>query len=124
LTGSGSGSGFFTSSNESFCFISFSALGSELEEYIGILRAFRDIFLMESKLGRILVAFYYQHSPSLVHFISRHGYLREVVQMGLVPLVTIAYLALYTSPVEKAILFVLVNGMVIAGRLAIRRSIR
>lgn len=121
---SGSSNGFFPSSNESFCFISFSTLGSELEEYIGLLRTFRDIFLMESKLGRRLVAFHYQHSPSLVHFIARHDFLREVVQMGLVPLVTISYLALYTSPVEKAILFVLVNGMVIAGRLAIRRSFR
>ena len=121
---SGSGSGFFPNSNESFCFISFSALGSEVEEYIGMLRTFRDVFLMESKPGRMLVAFYYRHSPALVQFISRHDFLREVVQMGLVPLVTIFYLAFYTSPVEKAILFFLVNGLMIAGRLARRRSFR
>lgn len=47
-----------------------------------------------------------------------------VSQMGLVLLVAISYIALYISPVEKTFLFVLVNGMVIAGCLAIRRSIR
>jgi len=99
-------------------------LGSELEDYIGMLRTFRDIFLMESKPGRMLVAFYYQHSPSLVPFIARHDFLREVVQMGLVPLVTIAYLALYTSSAEKAFLLVLLNGMVIARWLKMRRSLR
>jgi len=121
---SGSSSGFFSSSNESFCFISFSTLGSELEDYIGMLRTFRDIFLMESKPGRMLVAFYYQHSPSLVHFIARHDFLREVVQMGLVPLVTISYLALYTSSAEKAFLLVLLNGMGIGRWLKMRRSLR
>ncbi|MDI6755176.1 MAG: hypothetical protein QME78_12380, partial [Thermodesulfobacteriota bacterium] len=50
--------------------------------------------------------------------------LGEVSQMGLVLLVAISYMALYISPVEKTFLFVLVNGMVIAGCLAIRRSIR
>ena len=120
----GSGSGFFSSSNESFCFISFSTLGSEFEEYIGMLRTFRDIFLMESKPGKTLVAFYYRHSPAMVDFIARHDFLREVVQMGLVPLVTISYLALYTSPVEKAFFFLMLTGIVIARRLKIRRSLR
>ena len=121
---SGSSGGFFSSTNESYCFISFSTFGSELEEYIGMLRTFRDIFLMESTLGRTLVDFYYQHSPSLVHFIARHDFLRGVVQMGLVPLVTISYLALYTSPDEKAFLFVLLTGMGITRWLMMRRSLR
>jgi len=121
---SGNSGGFFSSTNESYCFISFSTLGSELEDYVGMLRTFRDIFLMESKLGRMLVAFYYQHSPSLVHFIARHDFFKEVVQMGLVPLVTISYLALYTSPAEKAFFFVLLTGIGIARWLKMRRSFR
>jgi hypothetical protein len=120
----GNGSGFLSGTEGAFCFISFSALGSELEPYIGVLRAFRDIFLMESKLGRSLVSFYYQHSPSLVHFIARHEFLKQVVQVGLVPLVIISYLALHTSPVEKAFFFALLSGFVIARRLMTRRSFR
>ncbi|MDI6755178.1 MAG: choice-of-anchor D domain-containing protein [Thermodesulfobacteriota bacterium] len=121
---SGSSSGFFSSTHESYCFISFSTLGSELAKYIGMLRTFRDIFLMESKPGRMLVDFYYQHSPLLVHFIAGHDFLREVVQMGLAPLVTISYLALYTSPTEKAFFFVLLTGIGIARWLKMRRSLR
>ncbi len=120
----GSGSGFAPGANESYCFISFSALGSELEEYLGILRSFRDIFLMESEPGRMLVALYYRHSPSLVHFIARHDFLREVVQLGLVPLVIISYLALQTSPAEKTLFFALLTGLVIVRRLKMRRSFR
>ncbi len=120
----GSGSGFAPGTNESYCFISFSALGSELEEYLGILRSFRDIFLMESRPGRMLVALYYRHSPSLVRFVARHDFLREVVQLGLVPLVIISYLALQTSPAEKTFFFALLNGLVIARRLKMRRSFR
>jgi len=122
LTGSGSGSGFFAGSNESYCFISFSVLGSELEEYLGILRTFRDIFLMESKLGRMLVTLYYRHSPTLIRFIARHDSLREVVQVGLIPLVILSSLALQTSPAEKTFFFALLTGLVIARRLKMRRS--
>jgi hypothetical protein len=120
----GTGSGFSPGTNESYCFISFSTLGSELEEYIGMLRTFRDIFLMESKLGRMAVALYYRQSSTLVHFIARHDFLREVVQVGLIPLVILSYLALHTSPAEKAFFFALLTGFVIARWLMMRRSFR
>jgi hypothetical protein len=121
---SGNGSGLLPGTNESYCFISFSALGSGLEQYMGVLRAFRDIFLMENKVGRTLVAFYYQHSPSLVQFIAENDSWRELVQMGLVPLVAVSYLALYTSPTEKAFFFFLLSGIMIARWLMMRRSFR
>ncbi len=121
---SGNGSGFLSGTNESYCFISFSALGSELEQYIGVLRAFRDTFLMESKMGRSMVNLYYQLSPSLVQFIAKHDYLKEIVRIGLVPLVAIFYLVLNISPTEKALFYVLLTGILTARWLKIRRSIR
>jgi hypothetical protein len=79
---------------------------------------------MENKVGRTLVAFYYQHSPSLVQFIAENDSWRELVQMGLVPLVAVSYLALYTSPTEKAFFFFLLSGIMIARWLMMRRSFR
>ncbi len=117
-------SGNGTGTNEGYCFISFSALGSQLEGYLDLLRTFRDTFLMESRTGRTLVTLYYRYSPSLVRFIARHDFLREIVQLGLVPLVIISYLALHTSPVEKTFFFSLLTGFVIARRLMTRRSFR
>jgi hypothetical protein len=111
---SGSSSGFSVSSSGSSCFISSLADSSGLGKYVDPIRKFRDAFLLESELGKILVHFYYQNSPSLVDFIARHDFMREVMRMGLVPLAAISYVALYTSPAEKAILFTLMNGAVIA----------
>ncbi len=124
LTGNGSGSGFFSGTNEGYCFISFSTLGSGLEEYLGMLRTFRDVFLMESRMGRRLVILYYRYSPFLVDFVSRHDFLRRVVQVGLIPLLIISYLALHTSPIEKAFFLALLTGFAIARRLMTRRSFR
>jgi hypothetical protein len=111
---SGSSSGFSTSSSGAVCFISSLADGSGLGKYVDLIRKFRDGFLLQSDLGKVLVDFYYQNSPSLVDFIARHDFMREVMRMGLVPLAAISYVALYTSPAEKAILFTLMNGAVIA----------
>jgi len=47
----------------------------------------------------------------------------KAVAFGLVPpLAAIAYMTLYTSPAEKAFLFILMAGMMAAGRRLIRRS--
>jgi hypothetical protein len=121
---SGSSGGFSVSSTGSNCFISFSAAGSGLENYLEILRKFRDVFLLESELGKTLVDFYYQHSPSLAKFVARHDFMKEGVRMGLIPLVALSYVALYTSPVEKALLFALMHGVGLAGFIIRGRSRR
>ena len=110
---SGSSSGFSVSSTGSSCFISSVARGSGLADYLDILRKFRDVFLLQSDLGRTLVDFYYELSPSLANFIARHDFVRKGVYTGLVPLMALSYVALYTSPAEKAFLFTLMNGVVI-----------
>ena len=125
LSGSGTDGAFFISSGStgSSCFISTSTRGSGLEDYLDILREFRDVILLRSRLGETLVGFYYQHSPSLAQVIARHDFLRKALGIGLVPpLVAISYVALYASPAEKAFLLILMTGVMTAGWSVIRRS--
>lgn len=125
LSGSGTEGDIFISSGStgSFCFISTSTRGSGLEDYMDILRKFRDVILLRSPLGQTLVDFYYQHSPGLARVIARHDFLRKAVGVGLVPpLVAVSYVALYASPAEKAFLLILMTGVITAGWSMIRRS--
>ena len=122
LSGTSSGSG--TSTNGSFCLITFVADGSGLERYIEILRKFRDVFLLENRPGKALVGFYYQHSPAPVNFVGRHDFLRKFLGWGLIPLMAIFYIALNTSPSEKALLFALIEGGMIVRFIICRRPNR
>jgi hypothetical protein len=97
--------------------------GTGLEDYLDVLRKFRDLILLRSHLGKRLVDFYYQHSPAMARVIERYDFLRKAVGIALVPpLAAIAYVALYASPAEKAVLLILMMGLVAAGRRLIRRS--
>jgi Abnormal spindle-like microcephaly-assoc'd, ASPM-SPD-2-Hydin len=109
-------------STESFCFISTSVQDSWLEPWVDLLRKFRDTFLLRSDLGRSFVDSYYQNSPAMARFIARHEVLRTGVRLGLVPLVAVSYMALYTSPAEKILVFMFVTGGI--GCLGTRRSRR
>jgi hypothetical protein len=127
LSGSGADGDIFISSGStgSSCFISTSTRGSGLEDYMDILRKFRDVMLLRSHLGQTLVDFYYQHSPALARVLARHEWLRKAVAFSLVPpLAAISYVALYASPVEKAFLLILMTGVMTAGWRLIRRSAR
>jgi hypothetical protein len=117
LNGSGSSSGIIISSGASggFCFISFLASGSWIENYLSMLRKFRDAFLVKSAVGKTLVGFYYRHSPSLAYFMAHHDFLRRLVRIGLIPAVGISWLTLYTSPLEKALLCILIWAGVTIG---------
>jgi hypothetical protein len=119
LSGSGTDGGAFvvSGSSGSFCFISTSTRGTGLEDYLDVLRKFRDFILLRSHLGQTLVDFYYQYSPSLSQLLARHEYLRKAVGFGLVPpLVSIAYVTLHTSPGEKAMLFLLLIAAITSRR--------
>ncbi len=127
LTGSGTDGGIIISSgsNGSSCFISNSTKGTGLEDYLDILRKFRDAVLLNTQVGRTLVGLYYQHSPALNQLFARHDFLRRAVAIGSVPpLAAIAYVSLYASPAEKAILFLLIAGGLAAGRRLSRKSAR
>jgi hypothetical protein len=125
LNGTGTDGGIFigSDSKETFCFFSTSTRGTGLEDYLDVLRKFRDVILLRSPLGKRLVDFYYQHSPAMARVIERNDFLRKAVGIALVPpLAAIAHVTLYTSPAEKAFLLILMAGMMAAGRPLIRRS--
>jgi Cep192 domain 4 len=125
LNGSGTDGGAIVSSGSTgfFCFFSTSVRGTGLEDYLEVLRKFRDTILSRSDPGKRLVDFYYQHSPALARMVAQHDFLRKAMAFGLVPpLAAISYVTLYASPTEKAILFLLMAGAMTGGWRLIRRS--
>jgi hypothetical protein len=102
------------------CFIATAAFGSATEPHVGILRDFRDKYLITNVPGRLFVNTYYKLSPPVAYHISKHELLRRVVRVGLLPLVGSSYLMLHTTAIERAailcfsavgILFVIVFGI-------------
>jgi hypothetical protein len=72
------------------CFIATAACGSDAAEEIKILREFRDEILLPNSLGAEFVSFYYNASPPIADFISKHDVLRVAVREGFVdPIVAI-----------------------------------
>ncbi len=125
LSGNGTDGGIIIGSGSkgSYCFISTSTKGTGLEDYLDVLRKFRDVILLRSHLGKSLVDFYYQYSPALSRGMARHEYLRKAVGIVLVPpLAAISHVALYASPAEKALLLILMTGVISTGWSMIRRS--
>jgi len=62
-----------------------------------ILRDFRDRFLLNNYLGKTFVELYYKYSPPLADFIAKHGNLRTVVRISLLPVVGMSWVALQTG---------------------------
>lgn len=85
----GSGSG---------CFIATATYGSPRENSVGILRVFRDRYLLASAPGRALVKFYYKSSPPLADFISRHESARVFARLMLAPAVLFSSVAINGGP--------------------------
>ena len=61
------------------CFIATAVYGTPLASEIAILRNFRDKFLLKNELGKEFVNFYYQFSPQMADFISKHLLLRKIL---------------------------------------------
>lgn len=76
------------------CFIATAAYGSSMEPKIGVLRAFRHVYLLPNKWGLKAVALYYKYGPYAARFIADKPILRSVVRGLLWPAYGFSYLAL------------------------------
>jgi hypothetical protein len=82
---------------------------------IGILRLFRDEYLITNPLGRILADFYYGLSPPIAEFMGEHPGVKPIVRAGLAPAVAVSTIVVNTSVAEKgAILGLLLLSVALA----------
>jgi len=72
------------------CFIATAAYGTPMANEVRYLRAFRDQYLLASRIGSGLVDWYYRLSPPVASFLRAHESLRSVVRWGLAPLVELS----------------------------------
>ena len=89
------------------CFIATAAFGSYMEKHVKILRDFRDGFLLKSRWGTAFVMAYYKYSPPIADVIARHGILRKIVRIGLMPLIVFGYIVVYIPPFQQTVIFLL-----------------
>ena len=104
------------------CFIATAAYGTPMAEEIGVLREFRDEYLLTNPVGATLVDFYYRVSPPIAQFITEHPSLKPLVRAALLPAVAMSAVAVNTTVNERTIIAVLL-GLVSAALVvwAIRR---
>ncbi len=106
------------------CFIATAAYGSAMEPHVGILRDFRDRYLLKTGVGRALVDAYYRYSPPLAGFIAKSSFLRSIARAALLPVVALCYVAVRFGPLPTVLLllFVLVALPVVVGALRRRKQ--
>jgi hypothetical protein len=93
--GGGGGSG---------CLIATAAFGSPLAREVAVLRVFRDHLLVPNRVGRAIVAAYYQLSPPLARTIAQHEALKTATRAMLRPAIIGAGFAL-ASPGTALVVF-------------------
>jgi hypothetical protein len=66
------------------CFVATAAYSTDTAEEINILRKFRDVVLLPSRLGAEFVSLYYEIGPPIAGVISQHDFLRTAVRVGFI----------------------------------------
>jgi hypothetical protein len=95
------------------CFIATAAYGSSMDSHVGILREFRDSFLLNNSMGKAFVQLYYTYSPPMADFIAKHANLRAMVRLSLLPVVGMSWAVLKIGPVYSlAIMLLLCFGFI------------
>ena len=95
------------------CFIATAAFGSPMEPAVMVFRTFRDEILMDSSIGKDLVAFYQRTSPPFADCIRRHDSARQIVRACLLPLAGFCWLLLAIGPFNMLILGVFLILLII-----------
>ena len=76
-----------------------------MEKHVEVLKEFRDIYLLKSRPGIAFVKAYYKYSPPIADVIARHGVLRSVVRIGLMPLIIFSYILIHVSLFYQSVIF-------------------
>ena len=95
------------------CFIATAAFGSPIDKHVQILKDFRDIYLLKSKLGVAFVKTYYKYSPPIANVIERNGILKNVVRIGLMPIILFGYIAIHASLIQQVLIFLFIIGAIL-----------
>lgn len=66
------------------CFIATACYGSPDAAEVQLLRRFRDEWLLNYRMGRAFIHFYYAASPPVAHFLRTHEPARKAVRVGIV----------------------------------------
>jgi hypothetical protein len=107
------------------CFIATAAFGSYESGWVQVLRDFRDRSLLPTAAGRAFVDWYYAHSPAAADVIARHGWLRALVRVALLPLIALAFFWVHFAAWQKALLLTLLAALLLRKRiLAAHRTAR
>jgi len=95
------GDGDPSNGDDDGCFIATAAYGSSMQPCMKILRQFRDHFLIENSIGKILVRCYYRYSSPIADCLAGNGDLRAVVRLILLPAVGMSWVAIKLGLVYK-----------------------
>jgi hypothetical protein len=117
--GGGGGGGGDDGGRPGPCFIATAAYGSPGHPHVRVLRAFRDRYLMRSRLGRSFVDLYYRLSPPVARFIGKHAALRAASRVALFPAVALSYTLTRFGPIPTGLLAFLAAALML--RFASRR---
>ena len=69
--------------NTSGCFIATAVYGYENSVAVISLRSFRDDYLLQSKIGQLIVKIYYRYSPYVAKYISNREKLKAFIRKNL-----------------------------------------
>ena len=106
------------------CFIATAAYDSSLHPHVDILRDFRDKYFMPTKLGRMLVGFYYKNSPFFADLIAKHKVLKIMVRFSLLPVIVFSYSMLHFGPIITLIMIIVIFVFPIFLILFFRKGLR
>jgi hypothetical protein len=77
------------------CFIATAVYGTPMAREIQILRDYRDKFLLQRSLGKIIVNHYYRWSPPFARYLAAHKSVAGIIRrLFLIPIVRIASMVL------------------------------
>jgi len=88
--GDGGGSSSSGGAGSLGCFVATASYGTPMMKEVIVLSQFRDEYLLTNPLGRFFVSAYYQTSPPIASFISKHPRIKNLVRWSLKPLVKVA----------------------------------